>query len=406
MQSALPKSPGGIAIRFRRREHRAQKWAPVMRRKRCDHKKMEPHSESTRRRAARVAAIGRGLAVAAFVIAALAGIGAATAQVGDLIDQPGSAALDAVEKAIENTLPPLPLPNPLNQQTPPPLTPQAQHNGAPVPVTLTARLTADGKDIPTGLSWRVFSELPDEGGRLPLIANAVGGSTVFDLKPGSYLVHAAYGGAGGTKRIEVRGATSEAIVLNAGGLRLHGAIAEDQPIKSENVIFEIYSTTEERGEKRRLLVPAAKDNHIVRLNAGTYHVVSKYGDVNAVIRADIRVEAGKLTDATIYHKAAEVTLKLVSEPGGEALANTAWAVLSPGGDIVIESVGAFPSFVLAAGEYSVIARHEGETYNRDFTVEPGIDADVEVVAADLSATGGMSGMRGMNGPDNMAGQTK
>ena len=42
-----------------------------------------------------------------------------------------------------------------------------------------------------------------------------------------------------------------------------------------------------------------KPNTVVRLNAGTYHVVSTYGAVNAVIRADIRVEAGKLTEATV-----------------------------------------------------------------------------------------------------------
>ena len=45
-----------------------------------------------------------------------------------------------------------------------------------------------------------------------------------------------------------------------------------------------------------------------------------------------------------------------------------------------ESVGAFPRFVLAAGDYSVIARQDGRTFNRDFSVEPGIDGDIEVVA--------------------------
>ena len=43
---------------------------------------------------------------------------------------------------------------------------------------------------------------------------------------------------------------------------------------------------------------------------------------------------------------------------------------------------AFPRFVLAAGEYSVMPAHDGRTYNRDFNIEPGIDGDVEVVADD------------------------
>src|SRR3546814_11951246 len=80
---------------------------------------------------------------------------------------------------------------------------------------------------------------------------------------------------------------------------------------------------------------------IVRLNAGTYHVVSEYGDINAVVRADIQVEAGKLIEATLQHRAAQITLKLVSQPGGEAIADTAWSVLTAAGDIVNESVSAF-----------------------------------------------------------------
>ena len=96
-----------------------------------------------------------------------------------------------------------------------------------------------------------------------------------------------------------------------------------------------------------------------------------YGDANAVVRADIRVDAGKLTEATMYQKAARLTLKLVEEHGGEALANTAWSVLTSDGDSVVESVGAFPSVVLAAGEYRAIAKHDGQVYESNFKVEAG-----------------------------------
>jgi len=81
----------------------------------------------------------------------------------------------------------------------------------------------------------------------------------------------------------------------------------------------------------------------------------------------------------MYQKAARLTLKLVEEHGGEALANTAWSVITPGGDSVVESVGAFPSVVLAAGEYRAIAKHDGHVYEGNFKVEPGLDRDVEVL---------------------------
>jgi hypothetical protein len=119
---------------------------------------------------------------------------------------------------------------------------------------------------------------------------------------------------------------------------------------------------------------------LVLLPEGTYHVVSNYGDGNAVMRYDFRVQAGKLTDARINHRAALITLKLVGDRGGEALANTAWSVLTPGGDVIKESIGAFPTVVLAEGDYVVIARNEGKVFNREFKVEPGFDREIELVA--------------------------
>ena len=35
---------------------------------------------------------------------------------------------------------------------------------------------------------------------------------------------------------------------------------------------------------------------VVRLPEGTYHVVSTYGDSNAIMRADLKVEVGKFLD--------------------------------------------------------------------------------------------------------------
>jgi hypothetical protein len=98
------------------------------------------------------------------------------------------------------------------------------------------------------------------------------------------------------------------------------------------------------------------------------------------MRSDLRVQPGKLTDTTIVHRAAKITLKLVGEEGGEALANTAWSVLTPGGDVIKESIGAFPVVILAEGDYVAIARNEGRVYNRDFKVESGVDREVEVLA--------------------------
>ena len=101
--------------------------------------------------------------------------------------------------------------------------------------------------------------------------------------------------------------------------------------------------------------------------------------LNAVIRADIQVDAGKITQATIQHRAAKITFKLVSDAGGEAIADTAWSILTAAGDIVGESVSAFPTMILAEGRYTTVARNKDKIYQRDFSVAAGKNTDVEVL---------------------------
>ena len=98
------------------------------------------------------------------------------------------------------------------------------------------------------------------------------------------------------------------------------------------------------------------------------------------VAPDLKVETGKITEATLNHRAATVTLKLVASIGGEAFAGTAFSVLTPGGDVIREAIGAFPSVTLAEGDYVLIARHESEVYTREFKVESGLNRDVEILA--------------------------
>lgn len=262
----------------------------------------------------------------------------------------------------------------------------------PGEVTLSAQLTAESPEIGRGLIWRVFKPDPGDDGKLPLVASARGGTSILNLEPGSYLVHAAFGRAGATKRITIgTGARRENFVLDAGGLKLDATLSGGVRIPPGKLVFSIYEGEEGDGD-RATIIENVKPNAVVRLNAGTYHVVSRYGSVNAVIRADIRVEAGKLTEAVVEHKAAQITMKLVRESGGEAIADTAWSVLTASGDPVRENVGAFASMVLAEGGYTVVAKNRERVYQRDFTVVAGKNQDVEVVtsrdAAEMRAEGG------------------
>ena len=246
--------------------------------------------------------------------------------------------------------------------------------------TLEARLTADGAALKDGVDWRIFGDKAGSDGNLPLLGQASGGVIYVRLDPGTYYIHAAFGRAGLARKIEVKQPTGGAVfVLNAGGMRLTAMNGKDTPLTGSDISFDIYAPDEGGAGARYLLMSNAPPGKVIALAAGIYHVVSHYGDANAVVRADIKVDAGKLTEATVYQKAARLTLKLVEVHGGEAIANTEWSVMTPDGDKVVESVGAFPSMVLAAGQYKAVAQHDGENYQTDFVVQPGIDRDVEVL---------------------------
>lgn len=247
-------------------------------------------------------------------------------------------------------------------------------------LALAARYGRDGTPITAGLHWRVFGDRPEPGGQFRVIKEDRGPTPTFTLPPGTYVVHVAVGLANAAKRVQVRTDTvREVFDLPVGALRFDGRVG-DTKIPNGQVSFELYRGSQfEPGEKRPIATELPPGELVV-LPEGAYHVVSAYGDGNAVMRYDVRVQAGKLTDTRINHRAAVITLKLVSERGGEALANTAWSVLTPGGDVIKESIGAFPVVVLAEGDYVALARNEGKVFNREFKVETGFDREIELLA--------------------------
>jgi hypothetical protein len=250
-------------------------------------------------------------------------------------------------------------------------------------LSLTARY---GKDLPVingGLVWRVFADKPDDTGSFKLIREDRGATPNIVLPPGNYVVHVALGLVSAVRAVSLKAETDRvAFVLPAGGLRIEGRVGSSK-IPPNQISFALYKGSQFEagaGAERSALVPNVAAGDVALLPEGTYYIISNYGDANSVVRSDIRVQAGKLTDVTVSHRAAVITLKLVSDRGGEALANTAWSVITPGGDVIKESIGAFPRVVLSEGEYRAIAKNEGKVFERPFNVVNGVDGEVEVIA--------------------------
>jgi hypothetical protein len=265
----------------------------------------------------------------------------------------------------------------------------------PVVLQLSAALSPEAPVLRAGVAWRIFDERAEADGTHALIAESADALPAFPLPDGAYIVHCAYGLAGATRRVVIAGRNiTERVSLNAGALKIIGVIGET-PIARAKTSISIFIP--ERGNSEaKLVLSKAHSGDIIRLPEGNYHIVSTYleqpapgtqpagapatNPTNSIVTADLRVTPGKLTEATLKHRAATLTLKLVNAPGGEALANTTFNILTPGGDVIRELVGAFPSLVLAEGEYVAIARHDEKTFQTTFKVQSAQDRDVEVLA--------------------------
>jgi hypothetical protein len=280
-------------------------------------------------------------------------------------------------------------------------------------LTLAAVLNGGGAPLTGGLRWRVFAAQADPDGSHPLIVESSLAQPTLTISTGEYVVHVAFGLASAAKRVtlgaEVR---SERLTLSAGALKIEGTLA-DAPIDASKLSLAIY-VPQNRNPLGKLVYAKGKAGDIIGLPEGSYHIVSTYLDTvgahsgvsaaansgksavlappaaipsNSIVNADIKVTSGKRIEVTIRHRCATLTLKLVNAPGAEALANTTFTVLTPGGDVIRELVGAFPALVLAEGEYVVIARHDSKIYQSTFQVQTGVDRDVEVVAQESGKQG-------------------
>ncbi len=286
---------------------------------------------------------------------------------------------------LRSTIPDLLPPRGATTEVPKAGTPAAPA-AAPLPagqsqLTLTAVLTEDGQRIESGLLWRLFLDKGGPGGRPKFVTESRAPTPSLRLPQGDYVVHAAFGRAHMTRRLSLKAGdtVAERFILNAGGLRLTALVANGEQAAAGTVLFDVFSDERDQFGNRTKILSGARAGVIVRLNSGIYNIVSTYGDANAILRTDVSVEAGKLTEATVAHAVSRATFKLVLRTGGEALADTQWVIATPQGEVVKESVGALPTHVLAPGSYVVNAKSQGRVFRREITLQHNDVVQVEVL---------------------------
>lgn len=247
-------------------------------------------------------------------------------------------------------------------------------------VELKALLASSGPAVKSGLVWRVYK--PARAGSPPdLVSTHNTPQPKVELAPGNYLINVAFGLAHLTRQITINSDDDkrEEFVINAGGLRIRTRTDNGRFPSKIVAAYDLYTDDRDQFGKRKKIIGGVRPGGITRLNSGIYHIVSKLGDVNAVVSAEVTVEAGKLTEATVVHEVAKVTFKLVQTPGGDALADAQWIIMTGAGKVIKETAGALPSHVLAPGSYTISARWGGKLHTRTFAIKSGDNVEVEVV---------------------------
>ena len=278
----------------------------------------------------------------------------------------------------------------------------ARISGAPA-IRLSAVLSGANAPLTAGLHWRLFSSRAEADGSHALVAESLDAQPSLSAPAGDYVAHVSFGLASAAKRIALGDEPhNERLTLNAGALKIAGTQG-DKPIDPARLSVAIY-VPEHNNPEAKLVYSKTRAGELIGLPEGSYHVVSTYLDAigvgsvgigkegggppsaalptNSIVNADIKVPAGKIIDLTLRHRYAKLTLKLVNAPGAEALPNTNFTILTSEGGPIRELIGAFPSLVLAEGDYDVIARHDAKTYQSSFKVQSALDRDVEVIAKD------------------------
>ena len=144
----------------------------------------------------------------------------------------------------------------------------APESNAPAQVNLVALLTVDGQRIDHGLAWRIYQSIPGKKNETKLLMAKSDASPTVSLKPGAYIVNAAFGRADVTRKITVApGATmNERFVLNAGGLRVKVLVDGAAPAANA-VSYDIYSGERDQSDNRTKVVAAVKPDVVIRLQA-------------------------------------------------------------------------------------------------------------------------------------------
>jgi hypothetical protein len=173
----------------------------------------------------------------------------------------------------------------------------------------------------------------------------------------------------------------QALVLNAGGVRLQASLAGRNEPLDRNLLYRIFSLSGKAGSQvNKEILTSTLASPTIFLPQGRYRIESQYGWHNARQTKDIEIAAGDVLTADFQHKVSDVKLRLVPRPGAAPMGRVKWTLKYNGGGTVLIAQDAAPALILQADHYQAVAQHEAKTYSQIFEAIPNEEQTIEVVA--------------------------
>lgn len=245
-------------------------------------------------------------------------------------------------------------------------------------LTLSAS-TGPGGHTFSGVQFAIYDASSNDG---RLIARSNRDEPVFNLPAGKYRVTADLGLTHSESRFELAAGENraEAVILNAGALRLSSVLTGHRQPASHQLIYRIYALAPNGGPSGQPVTTLDTAASTLFLQSGKYQIESQYGPHNVRQERDIDVAAGDITEVKFEHHASSVKLKLVKRAGGASLTKVKWTLKYSDGGTVLISQDAVPQLILQAGSYQIVAQHDSKTYSRTFDAAANQEETIELIA--------------------------
>ncbi len=249
---------------------------------------------------------------------------------------------------------------------------------------LVARLASNSPPLETNIKWEIYNFFKSSDGNRSQILTSEVAQPMLPLSPGKYIVRAVFGVSSTAKVITISPAqiTDATFILNTGGIRVKPVLIAGAPPAgklSQQWIF--LSPPPGSSSSPQLIATADDPDEIHQLSAGIYELISKFGTANAVVKTNVTILPGLLTEVEISHKAGIVQFKLFKKwRGGEELTGANWKLFDDEGNEVARDLAAASGEIIAPGRYKVTALYNDNTYTKTFSIKPGKKKLIQVVA--------------------------